>query len=621
MQAASCESTAVSDQPDADALARFLDGKHAKLRQRVRSLLCDPVFEPEYDIDRIRYRERVYQRCLVLARAGLGAETDAGGAEGDGLPALMAVFETLGCSDPSLVIKFGLQFILFGGAIRNLGTAIHHTRYLDKLATMELVGCFAMTEIGHGSNTRQLQTIADYDSGADEFVLHTPCPSARKQFIGNAASHARVAVVFAQLRVGSAAPGVFGFIVPIREFDGSLCKGVSIGDTGPKVGLLGVDNGWMAFERVRIPRENLLNRFGDVTPDGSYVGFDTDPTDSLLRSMSAGRLGVALVALSAARTGLVIAVRHALKRRQFGTGAGTLLLDHPLHQRRLLPRLAEAYAVDAALKAAFHNPAPRKACPDVDFEAQAAALKAHATWVAASTLQACREACGGQGYLAVNRIGGLRADIDALTTLEGDNTLLYLLAGKSLVRMRRARDAALGSSLVTELDDQWSRRVSLDWKFRWARLAATGCAADLTKLVAMREEVLLREAASPPENSKDGRPLDLQSPLFLLAEAHAERISCEQMCQRAAAAASNLRGVLHDICDLYVTGVVLRHMAWFLGERLLGGRWVKQLEEHAWRLCVRLRPHAALLVDGFAIPDACLAAPVARNDFSSDLEV
>ena len=126
----------------------------------------------------------------------------------------MTIFQTLAHFDLSLVVKFGVQFGLFGGSVHHLGTRAHHERYLPDIGTLTLPGCFAMTETGHGSNVRDLETTASFDRETDEFVIHTPTDAARKDWIGNAAAHGRVATVFAQLIVDETVHGVHAFLVP-----------------------------------------------------------------------------------------------------------------------------------------------------------------------------------------------------------------------------------------------------------------------------------------------------------------------------------------------------------------------------------------------------------------------
>src|SRR5215213_3033911 len=99
----------------------------------------------------------------------------------------IAAFETLAFGDLSLLVKCGVQFGLFGGAVLHLGTRVHHERYLADITSLRLPGCFAMTETGHGSNVQALRTTATYDHEAGEFVVHTPDADARKDYIGNAA--------------------------------------------------------------------------------------------------------------------------------------------------------------------------------------------------------------------------------------------------------------------------------------------------------------------------------------------------------------------------------------------------------------------------------------------------
>ena len=141
---------------------------------------------------------------------------------------IIAAFETVAFHDLSLLIKMGVQFGLFGGSILQLGTERHHQKYLRDVGTLDLPGCFAMTETGHGSNVHELGTVARYDAQTEEFVVHTPHESARKDYIGNAAQHGRLATVFAQLEVGEERHGVHALLVPIRDEDGSPCAGVRI---------------------------------------------------------------------------------------------------------------------------------------------------------------------------------------------------------------------------------------------------------------------------------------------------------------------------------------------------------------------------------------------------------
>src|SRR5258708_9452619 len=216
---------------DPSALQRVLDGPYAEIRELVRQRLSRPDFAPVIALPTAEYRERVLAWAKTLADEGgpaLGFPTEYGGRGDPG--ANVASFETLALADLSLLVKVGVQFGLWGGVVQQLGTKLHHDRYLRDIGTLALPGCFAMTEAGHGSNVQALRTTATYDPAAAEFVVNTPDDDARKDYIGNAACHGRMAAVFAQLIVGEESHGVHTLVVPIRNADGSLCQGVRIED-------------------------------------------------------------------------------------------------------------------------------------------------------------------------------------------------------------------------------------------------------------------------------------------------------------------------------------------------------------------------------------------------------
>src|SRR5687767_5148843 len=169
-------------------LRRLLDGEHAEVRNRVREWLDRPGNEPVYDLPREEYRERVLAWARELAAEGdpaMGFPAKYGGQ--DAVARSVAAFETLAFGDLSLLVKCGVQFGLFGGAVHHLGTRKHHEEYLERIATFDLPGAFAMSESGHGSNVQRVKTTATYDPVEQEFVVSTPSDEDRKDYIGNAA--------------------------------------------------------------------------------------------------------------------------------------------------------------------------------------------------------------------------------------------------------------------------------------------------------------------------------------------------------------------------------------------------------------------------------------------------
>ncbi|MDX1502124.1 MAG: acyl-CoA dehydrogenase [Thermoanaerobaculia bacterium] len=613
---------------DVGGLTRRLDGRHRELRQRLRRILSRPEFAYEYGLGREEQRARTLRLAKRLAEEGIGAlsfPAEVGG--GGDLTAFIAAFETMAFHDHSLLVKMGVQFGLFGGSILQLGTEGHHRRFLPRVATLELPGCFAMSETGHGSNVQELETVARYDAATGELVVTTPHARARKDYIGNAARDGRMATVFAQLEVEGESYGVHALLVPIRDERGEPLPGVTIEDCGEKMGLNGVDNGRLSFDGVRVPRENLLDRFASVDESGRYTSPITSASKRffvMLGTLVGGRVSVALAGNSAAKSALAIAVRYAVRRRQFGPGGRPerALLDYPSHQRRLLPRLATTYALHFALEHLVQRYADSAGSEDRrEVETLAAGLKAYSTWHATDTIQEGREACGGQGYLAENRFASLKADTDVFTTFEGDNTVLLQLVAKGLLSGyrkqfhdltllglarylagRAAITVAELNPVVTRLRDEAHLR---DRGFQ-------------TGALLWREEHLLSSLARRLKTRIDGGgdPFDAlsecQTHALALAKAHVE----STVLERFAAAVAGLedaatREVLERLCDLYALSRIESDRGWFQEHGYLEGGKAKAIRDQVDRLCAEVRPQAVPLVNAFGIPPALLAAPIA----------
>ena len=255
---------------DSKEIDTILKGKHAKLVDDFREVLADPIFKWEVHRNKEDFRNVVLNQVKFLANKGYGAMAypEAYGGTDD-MEGYAYMFENMMFADGSLSIKFGVQFGLFGGSIQKLGTKKHHDLYLSKTGKAELLGCFAMTETGHGSNVRGIKTTATYNNETDQLVIHTPGKNDNKEYIGNAL-HSKMASVFAQLIVNGKNEGVHAILVPLRNEKHELLPGINVEDNGYKLGLNGVDNGKIWFNQVAVPRENLLNKYGDIKEDGTY---------------------------------------------------------------------------------------------------------------------------------------------------------------------------------------------------------------------------------------------------------------------------------------------------------------------------------------------------------------
>jgi acyl-CoA oxidase len=614
---------------DPKVLQLLLDGLHAEIRNSVKQLISQPEFRYYDGTDVALYRKQVLAWTKRLAATGIGRvfmPRSLGGEEN--LPKFIAAFETLAFHDISLVIKLGVQFGLFAGSIQRLGTEYHHRKYLPDATSTALMGCFAMTEIGHGSNVQGLETTAVYQRENDYFVLHSPTYSAGKNYIGNAAEDGQLAVVFAQLEVKGQKHGVHAFLVPIRDGDGRPLPGVTIEDNGLKMGLNGVDNGQIWFDHVQVPRIEMLNRFADVTAEGHYrsgIQGQAARFFTMIGTLVSGRISIAATANSAAKSALTIAIRYAARRRQFGSpkaGRETLILDYPAHQRRLCPLVAKAFALDFALKHLIELNETVHAGNSRSLETLAAGLKAVATWNATQTIQSCREACGGEGYLAMNRISALKADTDIYTTFEGDNTVLMQLVAKNLLsefkdRLKEMRPAQMAGFFIDQrLAALAKRNPRYTFNIRPSHLRDTDFQIMMFRF---RESAALFSAAQEFHRLTSKKWFDpyaafaqMQRELLDLAHAHVERVILERFDRMIATVqVQSLKPVLKRLCDLFALSQIEFNKGWYLEHGALTGLKSRAVTREVDTLCREIRQEAVHLVDSFGIPDSCLAAPIA----------
>lgn len=623
-------STLLNLAPLEEKLHSYLVDDQLEVRQGLLKLLSQPKFKRDLELTRPELRKQVLEWVKIIGKEGYGAlgfDKKFGGSSN--MAGFLAAFETLAFHDLSLLIKYGVQFGLFGGSIHNLGTEKHHKKYLNDAGHAKLLGCFAMSEIGHGSNVAGLRTQATYDAKTQEFIIHTPDRQAWKEWIGNAAEDARLATVFCQLKVDGEQQGVHAILVPIRNAKGDLLPGIRCEDDGLKEGLNGVDNGRLAFNKVRVPRENLLDRFASVTPEGKYQSSIENVNRrffTMLGTLVGGRVSIAASANAAAKSAITIAVRYAEKRRQFGPPEKeeNLLLDYPIHQRRLLPRLAKTYAMHFALKELTDNFVQATTTEDRRLiELQAAALKPGATWHGLDTIQACREACGGQGYLAENRFADLKADLDVFATFEGDNTVLYQLVAKERLKSFSQKLRKGGKKAIANLvKDQLLNRIENRNPLTNQTLSKFQSLRGMQKLLAQREAHQLYVCATKfrdlkKEKGTETAMLRLQPQLLQYANAYMEHIVFHSFVDGISGTKKStnpeLNNILQDLVRLHFYSTINQDRGWFVENQYLSARASKLLEEQIDKQCRKIRPHAQLLVNAFGIPDQLLMAPIATD--------
>ncbi|KFO35628.1 Peroxisomal acyl-coenzyme A oxidase 1 [Fukomys damarensis] len=467
------------------------------------------------------------------------------------------------CSPPSNTRKLEI-------AESYKATAEQQERFFMPAWNLEIIGTYAQTEMGHGTHLRGLETTATYDPRTQEFIMNSPTVTSIKWWPGGLGKTSNHAVVLAQLITQGKCYGLHAFIVPIREMGTHKpLPGITVGDIGPKFGYEEMDNGYLKMDNYRIPRENMLMKYAQVNPDGTYVKpVSNKLTYGTMVFVRSYLVGEAARSLSKACT---IAIRYSAVRRQSEIKPGEpepQVLDFQTQQYKLFPVLATAYAfqfVGSYMKETYYRINDSIGQGDLselpELHALTAGLKAFTTWTANTGIEECRLACGGHGYSHCSGIPNIYVTFTPACTFEGENTVMMLQTARLI-------DIA-AKNLQAEVSHRQSREEA------W----------NLTSVDLVRA-----------------------------SEAHCHYVVVKLFADKLKIQEKSLQAVLRNLFFLYSLYGISQKAGDFLQGNIVTGSQITQVNQRLLELLTVIRPNAVALVDAFDFKDETLGSVLGRYD-------
>ncbi|XP_023809978.1 peroxisomal acyl-coenzyme A oxidase 1 isoform X1 [Oryzias latipes] len=611
---------------DVEKLTYILDGgpEKTKRRREIESLVFnDPDFVEE-DPNFLSRSERFDQAVRKSAQ-------------------MILKLREFGIADPEEIYQYksmvtghhpdalGLHFTMFLPTLLRLCDPQQMSKWLPLAKSMQAVGTYAQTELGHGTHLRGLETTATYDPATQEFVLNSPTVSSIKWWPGGLGKSANYAIVLAQLYSLGNCHGLHAFIVPVRDMDTHIpLPGVVVGDIGPKFGFNEVDNGFLKLENVRIPRENMLMKYSKVEPDGTYV---KPPSDKLTYgTMVFVRSMIVRESSKALAKSCTIAIRYSAVRHQSEIRRGEpepQILDYQTQQYKLFPLLAMSYAfsfvgqymtntyqrINAEINRGNFTELP-------ELHALSAGLKAFTTWETNSAIEVCRMSCGGHGYSRSSALPDIYTEFTPTCTYEGENTVMMLQTARYLVKSyRQAKEGQWLSGIVSYLNEPLDRRLQPQ------AVAARPLVVDINDLTSLVEVYKIRAAflvemaaksiqqelqrRKSQEDAWNSSAIDL----VRASDAHCHYVVVKAFTDKLQDVGDTaVHSVLSALALLYALHGITRNTGDFLQSGLLSVPQVLQISVRIKELLSQLRPNAVALVDAFDIHDRKLNSVLGRYD-------
>ncbi|KAI1303149.1 Peroxisomal acyl-coenzyme A oxidase 3 [Halotydeus destructor] len=561
-------------------------------------------------------------------------------------PYLVPAFvQAIGQYDWSLCLKRELSTEYFILSAKTGGN--QHDKFINDIKEFRALGAIVITELAHGSDTKMLRTKATFDPKTQEFVLSTPDLEATKVWCGVLGQTATHAIVFAQLETNGETHGIHQFLVPIRNPKTLIpYSGLKIGDLGAKIGLNGLDNGFMQFKDYRIPRSALLNKNADLTSSGVYKTSMKDETKRFGRTLgilSCGRVFIILKSVSNLQSAIAISTRYSAVRKQFGppNGEEWPVIEYQTQQWRLFPYIAASFVLHNFFLSLYRDyvdfligsfvlDSPQESDMGSELHCVSSCGKAMCGWLARDAIQESRECCGGHGYLKASRLAELRNDHDANNTYEGDNNVLLQQTSNHLLKIYKEKvdegkqiESPFGSVLfINDLDTIIGRKMRTN-------------ITDINSVIEAYQFLvcwLLKKSIDKLDDQMhlakdDPFVAKSQTQVYYLRSLSITFFECDAIQRYVhflteTTCPDNMKAVLGDLGLLYGLWSLEKHLAilyeagFVPAEAQPGVPFNPALEirETILTLCAKIKDNAVSLVDVFAPPDFVLNSSLGYSD-------
>lgn len=509
------------------------------------------------------------------------------------------------------------------------------TYWMPKIQSGEVIGCYAQTELGHGSNVRGIECQARWDPKAKEFELHSTTLTASKWWNGTMGRTANHAIVVAQLLVPKSptsteyiSHGPHPFVVQIRDLKTHKNPNtIAVGDIGPKYGYAPMDNGYMLFNHHRVPHSAMLSKYSRVDPNTCTYSKPANPA-VVYGSLTAVRAAIIMHARLIMARAVTIAVRYGCVRTQFQDrdskekkAPELSVLDYPTVQIRILPLLATAFALHytgAAMHTLYEN--TRAKIDQGDFSklavlhAQSSGLKSLCTELAANSIETCRRAMGGHGFGGGSGYIQLNNDYLSKPTVEGDNWMITQQTASYLIKRMAAAVTSKGEP-QDEVEEACRSWLQNERTTNPPPFAVLDDDAQIVRAFQRRSRYLTYQAYVAREVEKRS----WNSLLIQLRKvSHAESQSIlvdnfyQALCKESIS--SSLKVHLVTLFRLFAFYTMDAEARDFVKAGAVSDADLDRLPARVQELMAQIRPHAVRLVDAWKVPDFLLDSALGRYD-------